>query len=157
MDVKQEIKQKQLSAIAKMRYVTYSLETELGHYRGRPVENCICKLCRSEPETEEHFLLNCAKTDDIRQKLISDINGVLPRSGIAFQTLLLTDKLSVLLSNVLVAKYVANFIIFATEKKYKLLNKLLRRIMRGPVFCVYEQQRCISAANLCRVKCTFVV
>ena len=114
---------RQRSAIAKMRNGTYPLEIELGRYRGIPVESRVFKFCRSEPETEEHFLLNCAKTDDIRQKLISDVNGVLLRSGIAFQTLSFADKLSVLLSNVLVAKYVANFIILATEKKYKLLNK----------------------------------
>ena len=107
---------RQRSAIAKMRNGTYPLEIELGRYRGIPVENRVCKLCRSEPETEEHFLLNCPKTDDIRQKLFSDVNGVLLRSGIAFQTLSFADKLSVLLSNVLVAKYVANFIILATEK-----------------------------------------
>ena len=39
------------------------------------------------------------------------------QSGIAFQTLSFADRLSVLLSNVLVSKYVANFIILATEKK----------------------------------------
>ena len=114
---------RQRSAIAKMKNGTYPLEIELGRYRGLPVENRICKLCRSEPETEERFLLNCAKTDDIRQKLLSDVNGVLLQSGIAFQTFSFADRLSVLLSNVLISKYVANFIILVTEKKYKLLNK----------------------------------
>ena len=72
---------------------------------------------------EEHFLLKCAKTNDIRQKMVSDITGVLLQNGIVFQTLSLADKLKTMLSNVLVAKYVANFTILATEKKYKLLNK----------------------------------
>ena len=75
------------------------------------------------PKTEEHFLLKCAKTNDIRQKLVSDITGVLLQNGIVFQTLSLKDKLKTMLSNVLVAKYVANFTILATEKKYKLLDK----------------------------------
>ena len=106
-----------------MRNGTYPLEIELGRYRGIPVENRICKLCRSEPETEEYFLLKCAKTDVIRQKMISDVNRVLLQSRTVFQTLKLSDRLNVLLSNVNVAKYVPNVIIFATEKKYKLLNK----------------------------------
>ena len=54
---------------------------------------------------EEHVLLNCAKTNDVTQKLLSDVNGVLLQSGIAFQTLSFADRLSVLLSNVLVSKY----------------------------------------------------
>ena len=102
---------RQRSAVVKMRNGTYPLEIELGRYRGIPVENRVCILCRSEPETEDHFLLNCAKTDDIRQKLISDVNGVLLRSGIAFQTLSFADKLSVLLLNVLVAKYVGKYVL----------------------------------------------
>ena len=114
---------RQRSAISKMRNSTYPLEIELGRYRGILVENRICKLCRSEPETEEHFLLKCAKTDVIRQKMISDVKRVLLQSRVVFQTLTLSDRLNVLLSNVNVAKYVANVIIFATEKKYKLLNK----------------------------------
>ena len=75
-----------------------------------------------EPEMEEQFLLKCAKTNDIRQKMVSDITGVLLQNGIVFQTLSLADKLKTMLSNVLVAKYVANFTILATEKKYKLLD-----------------------------------
>ena len=110
---------RQRSAISKMRNDTYPLEIELGRYRGIPAENRLCKLCRCEPETEEHFLLKCAKTNDIRQKMVSDITGVLFQNGIVFQTLSLADKLKTMLSNVLVAKYVANFMILATEKKYK--------------------------------------
>ena len=116
---------RQRSANSKMRNGTYMypLEIELGRYRGIPAENRLCKLCRCEPETEEHFLLKCAKTNDIRQKMVSDITGVLLQNGIVFQTLSLADKLKTMLSNVLVAKYVANSTILATEKKYKLLDK----------------------------------
>ena len=114
---------RQRSAISKMRNGTYPLEIELGRYLGIPAENRLCKLCRCEPETEEHFLLKCAKTNDIRQKMVSDITEVLLQIGVVFQTLSLADKLKTMLSNVLVAKYVANFTILATEKKYKLLDK----------------------------------
>ena len=38
-----------------MRNGTYPLEIELGHYRGIPAENRLCKFYRCEPETEEHF------------------------------------------------------------------------------------------------------
>ena len=102
---------------------TYPLEIELGRHRGIPAENRLCKLCRREPETEEHFLLKCAKTNDIRQKMVSNIKGVLLQNGIVFHTLSLADEVKTLLSNVLFAKYVANFTILATEKKYKLLDK----------------------------------
>ena len=47
---------KTYAGCAKMRNGTYPLEIELGRYRGIPVENRVCKLCRSEPEMEEHFL-----------------------------------------------------------------------------------------------------
>ena len=75
------------------------------------------------PKLKNIFLLKCAKTNDIRLKMVSDITGVLLQNGIVFQTLSLSDKLKTMLSNVLVAKYVANFTILATEKKYKLLDK----------------------------------
>ena len=58
---------RQRSTISKIRTGTYPLEIELGRYRGIPGENLLCKLCRCEPETEEHFLLKCTKTYDIRQ------------------------------------------------------------------------------------------
>ena len=99
-----------------MRNGTYPLEIELGRYRGLSAENRTCKLCKSEAETEEHFLLKCVKTDDIRRQMISDISSVLQHDGIAFRTLSLADKLIVMLSNVHVAKHIANFTILATEK-----------------------------------------
>ena len=89
---------RQRSTISKMRTGTYPLEIELGRYRGVPEENRLCKLCRCEPEIEEHFMLNVLK-------------------------LIISDKHKTMLSNVLVAKYVANFTIPATEKKHKLLGK----------------------------------
>ena len=55
--------------------------------------------------------------------MVSDINGVLLQNGIVFDTFSLAVKLKTMLSNVLVAKYVANFTVLATEKKYKLLDK----------------------------------
>ena len=106
-----------------MRNGTYPLEIELGRYRGIPTENRLCKLCPYKPETEEHFLLKYAKTCDIRQKIVSDITRVLLQNVIVLQTLSLADKFKIMLSTVLVAKYVANFTILATEKKYKLLDK----------------------------------
>ena len=116
---------RQRPVISKMRNSPYPLEIELVRYRGIPVENRLCKLCHCEPETEEHVLLKCAKTNDIRQKMVSDINGMLLQNGIVFDTLSLADKLKQILSNVLVAKYLANFNILATENKYKLLDKYL--------------------------------
>ena len=117
------LNKRQRSVIAKMRNGTYPLEIELGRYRGLSAENRTCKLCKSEAETEEHFLLKCVKTDDIRRQMISDISSVLQHDGISFRTLSLADKLIVMLSNVHVAKHIANFTILATEKKYKLLRK----------------------------------
>ena len=75
------------------------------------------------PRQRNIFLLKCAKTNDIRQKMVSNIKGVLLQNGIVFHTLSLADEVKTLLSNVLFAKYVANFTILATEKKYKLLDK----------------------------------
>ena len=55
--------------------------------------------------------------------MVSYIAGLLLQKGIVFQTLSSADKLKTMLLNDLVAKYVANFTILATEKKYKLLDK----------------------------------
>ena len=132
---------RQRPVISRMRNSPYPLEIGLVRYRGIPVENRLCKLCRCEPETEEHVLLKCAKTNDIRQKMVSDINGMLLQNGIVFEILSLADKLKTMLSNVLVAKYVANFTILATEKKYtcKLLDKKLS--LAGGIFALRACER----------------
>ena len=108
-----------------MRNGTYPLEIELGSYRGIAAENRLCKLCRCEPETEEHFLLKCAKTNDIRQKMVSDINGMLLQNGIVFYTLSLADKLKTS-QDVVNEQYVSYIqIIYIVYSGDTLINKLL--------------------------------
>ena len=106
------------------------------------------RLCTLE--TEEHFLLKCAKTNDIRQKMVSDIIGALLQNGIVFQTLSLADKLKTMLSNVLVAKYVANFTFLATGKKN--INCLTCNLASPGEDLLYGRASNKVAFQLCKLK-----
>ena len=70
------------------------LEVETGRYTGTPYEQRICKLCKSAPEDQEHFLLICPALADLRTILFSKVSRLHP-DFLAAPT---TKKLSCLLS-----------------------------------------------------------
>ena len=59
------------NAISCFRCSSHDLEIERGRYTNTPRELRICKLCKTEPETEFHFLLKCPYYNDLRVKYIS--------------------------------------------------------------------------------------
>ena len=71
-------------------------------------------------------MLKCAKTNDIRQKMVSDINGMLLQNGIVFYTLSLADKLKT--SQDIVNEQYVSYIqisIYIVYSGDTLINKLL--------------------------------
>lgn len=90
-----------------MRCGTFPLEIEKGRIRNIPVEQRTCKMCDLQTvEDETHFLIQCPKYRDQREKLFDTIRVTFRDiSGLAD-----TDKLCELLSNEKLSKLVANFI-----------------------------------------------
>ena len=84
---------KHRSAMAKFRMGVAPIRLETGRYEGLSVEDRLCPLCESEPESEEHVLLKCVYYSDIRDYLLNMLN----ESNINFEDLLLGDRLTVML------------------------------------------------------------
>ena len=45
--------------MTKFRCSNHALETDVGRHRKLNVEDCLCKLCKADVETELHFLQIC--------------------------------------------------------------------------------------------------
>ena len=54
--------------ITKFRCSDHRLEIEKGRHRNLPVENRICPVCRTDVETELHFLQECAEYNNLRTR-----------------------------------------------------------------------------------------
>ena len=62
--------------LARIRSGTNNLRIETGRYE-RPKlseEYRICRVCKTEAESEEHFLMRCTAYDDIRKELIPEFD-----------------------------------------------------------------------------------
>ena len=64
--------------VAGLRMGCLPLEVETGRYTGTPYEQKICKLCRSAPEDQEHFLLICPALADLRSTLFNKASRLHP-------------------------------------------------------------------------------
>ena len=58
--------------LTKFRCSNHSLEIEKGRHRNIPLENRICPVCKSNVETETHFLQDCFLYKDLRTKFFGD-------------------------------------------------------------------------------------
>ena len=58
--------------ITKFRCSDHTLEIEKGRHKNIPVENRICPVCRSNVETEIHFLQDCGEYNDPRTRYFGD-------------------------------------------------------------------------------------
>ena len=58
---------KKVSMIAKLRTSSHNLQVEMGRRTASPRENRLCH-CGAEVENERHFLLECQRYAEIRQK-----------------------------------------------------------------------------------------
>ena len=54
------------SLISRLRCGNLALNIETGRFKSIPVSERICNLCKSDCETEIHFLFECSKTNKIR-------------------------------------------------------------------------------------------
>ena len=52
--------------ITKFRCSDHALEIEKGRHKKLKVEERICKICKTDVETENHFLQNCPVYENIR-------------------------------------------------------------------------------------------
>ena len=59
-------------ALSKLRTSTHTLKIETGRHQGVPRENRLCTVC-DIIEDEFHFLDNCIKYNDARNKLLTDV------------------------------------------------------------------------------------
>ena len=105
--LKRFLSRSQRSSIARMRCGTFPLEIERGRSRNIPPEQRLCRMCNSNSiEDEHHFLIECPKYVENRDKLFDDIRTHYHDiSGLSN-----LDKLCELLSNNKLSKLVANFI-----------------------------------------------
>ena len=60
------------SILTKFRCSNHSLAIEKGRHRNIPLENRICPVCKSNVETETHFLQDCFLYKDLRTKYFGD-------------------------------------------------------------------------------------
>ena len=67
--------QKSRKLFCVFRISCHDLEIERGRYNNppKPPEDRICKLCKLEPETEEHFVLFCPTYRKLRIELFKNI------------------------------------------------------------------------------------
>lgn len=57
---------RKISLLTKIRISAHSLTIETGRYNGTSREDCFCQFSPSLVEDEMHFLLRCAKYQNIR-------------------------------------------------------------------------------------------
>lgn len=62
-------------AIGQLRVASHRLEIETGRARDIPLEERICRICRDEVESEEHFVCRCSAYADIRGRYESLFRG----------------------------------------------------------------------------------
>ena len=55
-------------AIGQLRVASHRLEIEAGRAHDIPMEERVCRVCREEVESEEHFVCRCRAYDDIRER-----------------------------------------------------------------------------------------
>jgi len=77
----------------RLRSDTADLFVTLGTRIGWLTEQCICAVCRAEPETRQHFLLLCPATEHLRSSLWNRIRAGLERAVDA-RAALLFDELT---------------------------------------------------------------
>ena len=67
---------KDVSALAKCRLSSHSLQIELGRHNNTPVNNRICTRCDyNAVDDEEHFLIHCSYFNEERYVLFNEANN----------------------------------------------------------------------------------
>ena len=67
-----------ISSFVGERISNCNLDIERGRYSKLPVEQRICRLCRSEVEDEFHFIMHCPKLSAYRVDLFESLSLVIP-------------------------------------------------------------------------------
>ena len=87
---------KEVSALAKFRLSSHSLQIELGRHNNIPVNNRICTRCDCNAvDDEEHFLIHCSNFNDKRFVLFKEENNYIEH----FNTMSSNFKFVMLLSS----------------------------------------------------------
>ena len=107
----------QRSYVAQIRMGVLPLNIETGRYRNIPIENRLCDICKSDVETETHFILYCNSYSDMRRILF---NYAIKQNP-TFNRLDEVGKLSFLFGEC--PRQVAKYIVSAFCKRRDLLFK----------------------------------
>ena len=59
--------------MSQLRCGVLPLELETARFKGLPPEECTCRLCNKEPETELHFLFDCPELGLIHSNLFATV------------------------------------------------------------------------------------
>ena len=62
-------------AIGQLRVASHRLEIEVGRAHDIPMEERVCRVCREDVESEEHYVCRCRAYDDIRGRYESLFRG----------------------------------------------------------------------------------
>ena len=94
------------SFLAQFRTGVLPLHIETGRFVGKKPEERTCFLCKTEPETEEHFLLKCPSYLSLRLMWLQKVTS----THDMYQSYELGDKLQMVLSDKRLINCTANFI-----------------------------------------------
>ena len=68
----------EVSTFVKIQISAHTLFIEEGRYTKTPLEQRICRLCKSSVEDEIHFVVKCCKLDIIRQEFYAKMTSIYP-------------------------------------------------------------------------------
>ena len=93
---------KEVSALARFRLFSHSLQIELGRHNNTPINNRQCTRCDyNAVDDEEHFLIHCSYFDEERDVLFHESNNYIENfntlsSNFKFVILLICQELYII-------------------------------------------------------------
>ena len=80
------------SLISQLRLGVLPVQQEVGRFTNTPREQRICKLCEHGVEDEAHFLFDCVKLDQERNKLAGEVPEILSETDCVDKLKFLTKR-----------------------------------------------------------------
>ena len=97
-------------SISKIRLSNHTLMIEKGRHLGIEKTQRFCPFCTNQIETEQHFILQCETFEVLREQLFVNLTTILN-----YPIMTQDDSFKFLLTNILVAPFVGNFLNKAFE------------------------------------------
>ena len=97
-------------SISKIRLSNHTLMIEKGRHLGIEKTQRFCPFCPNQVETEQHFILQCKTFEVLREQLFENLTTILN-----YPIMTQDDSFKFLLTNILVAPFVGNFLNRALE------------------------------------------